>query len=71
MKGNIMNGDQLGGIIRTIGAAAAGYVAAGGVVDANTWTNIVGAVATLAVAAWSIYTNQSSRLATKPTVAPK
>ncbi len=65
-----MNGDQIGGIIRAIGAAFGGVVIAKGYTDADTWTAAVGAVATLAVTIWSIYTNQSSRLASKPTIAP-
>ena len=62
-----MNGDQIGGVIRAIGAAAGGYFISRGAIDADTLNTIIGAAATLAVAVWSIYTNQSSRLATKPT----
>ena len=49
-----MNGEQIGGIVRTVLAAAGGYFAAKGYLDAATWQTIAGAVATVIVAVWSV-----------------
>lgn len=53
-----MNSDQIGGIVRTVLAAAGGYVIAKGWLDAATFTAISGAVVTIAVALWSWRTNK-------------
>lgn len=61
-----MNGDQIGGIIRALGAAIGGILVAKGYLDNDTMNAAIGAMATLGVTVWSVYTNQSSRLAAKP-----
>ena len=53
-----MNTDQIGGIIRAIVAAIGGYFVGKGLVDANTVATVGGAVATIAIALWSYWTNK-------------
>lgn len=48
-----MTGEQIGGLVRTVLAAAGGYFATKGYFDAATWQVIAGAVATVVVAVWS------------------
>lgn len=50
-----MTSEEIGGIVRAIVAAIGGYFVGTGVVDANTATTIGGAVATIAVAVWSVW----------------
>lgn len=52
-----MNGEQFGGIIRAVVSAIGGYLVGKGIVDADTATQITGAVVTIATAIWSIKTN--------------
>jgi hypothetical protein len=54
-----MTGEQIAGVVRAIVAAAGGYFVGKGLVDAETVTTIGGAVATLATAAWSIYSKRA------------
>lgn len=56
---NVLIMQSIGGVIRTLGAALSGYLIAQGV-DAGTSEAIVGAVGTLAVAAWSIYSKKNA-----------
>lgn len=49
-----MNKDKLFGVVRTLAAAAFGYVAGKGLIDGATAEALAGAVATIAVAAWSV-----------------
>jgi len=49
-----MKKEQMFGVIRTIAAAGFGYIAGKGLIDGATVEALAGAVATLAVAAWSI-----------------
>ena len=49
-----MNRDQLFGIVRTVAAAGFGFLAGKGVVDGATAEALAGAVATIAVAMWSV-----------------
>ena len=49
-----MKKDQVFGVIRTLAAAAFGYVAGKGLIDGATAEALAGAVATIAVAAWSV-----------------
>ena len=58
-----MTKDQFGGIVRALLSAASGYAVGQGIVDADTAATIVGALATLAVTAWSIWTNRPAKLA--------
>lgn len=58
-----MTQDQFGGIVRAILAAIGGYLVGKGVVDAETATTITGAIATIAVTAWSVWTNRPEKIA--------
>lgn len=58
-----MTPDQFGGIVRALVAALGGYLVGQGIVDANTAATIGGAVATIAVAVWSAYTNRPAKIA--------
>jgi len=49
-----MNKDQFFGIIRTIAAAGFGFLAGKGYLDGATVEALAGAVATIAVAVWSV-----------------
>lgn len=49
-----MKKDQVFGIVRTLAAAAFGYIAGKGLIDGATAEALAGAVATIAVAAWSV-----------------
>lgn len=49
-----MKKDQVFGIVRTLAAAAFGYVAGKGMIDGATAEALAGAVATIAVAVWSV-----------------
>ena len=49
-----MNKDQLFGIIRTIAAAGFGFLAGKGYIDGASAEALAGAVATIAVAVWSV-----------------
>lgn len=50
-----MTSEQIWGIVRTILAAGAGYLSAKGIVDAGAADTIIGAVGTIFVAGWSIW----------------
>ena len=54
-----MTGEQFGGLVRALVAAAGGYFALHGVFDAQTWTAIGGAAAVVGAAIWSYYTNKA------------
>lgn len=49
-----MSADQLGGIVRAIGAAVGGYFVGRGMIDQETAIAVAGAFATVAVAIWSV-----------------
>jgi hypothetical protein len=49
-----MNKDQVFGIVRTVVAAVAGFLAGKGYLDASMVEGVAGAVATIAVAVWSV-----------------
>jgi hypothetical protein len=55
-----MDSAQIGGIVRALAAAIGGSFVGQGLVDAETVTTIGGAAATLAVAAWSIYSKRKA-----------
>lgn len=55
-----MTTDQIAGVVRALVAAIGGYFVGQGLVDAETVTTIGGAVATLAVAGWSIYAKRKA-----------
>jgi len=56
----MMTGEQIAGVVRAIVAALGGYFVGQGMIDAETATTLGGAVATLATAAWSIYSKRKS-----------
>ena len=49
-----MNKDQFFGVIRTVAAAGFGFLAGKGYIDGATVEALAGAVATIAVAVWSV-----------------
>lgn len=53
-----MTGEQIAGIVRAIVAAAGGYFVGKGVIDGETVATIGGALATLATAAWSVWSKK-------------
>jgi len=50
--------EQVGGIVRALVAAAGGYFVGQGLVDAETMMTVGGAITTLVVAIWSIYSKK-------------
>ena len=50
-----MSQEQFGGIVRALVSALGGYLVGQGLVDANTAATVGGAVATIAVAVWSVW----------------
>lgn len=63
-----MNSSQLAGILRAIIPGLAGYLAGKGLIfDSDTWSIILGGLATAGVAAWSakVHTDSSTVLAAK------
>ena len=53
-----MTHEQFGGIVRALVAAAGGYFVGQGLIDAQTMMSVGGAITTLAVAIWSIYSKK-------------
>lgn len=49
-----MNNDELAGVFRTVAAAAFGWLGGKGYIDGATAQALAGAVATIAVAVWSV-----------------
>lgn len=60
-----MTQEQFGGIVRALLSAIGGYLVGQGILDAATETTIIGALATLAVTGWSIYSNRPAKIAPK------
>jgi hypothetical protein len=58
LENEAMNSDQIGGLIRAILSAVGGYFVGKGLIDASTMTTIVGGIATVGVALWSLWTNK-------------
>ena len=56
-----MTQEQVGGIVRALVAAAGGYFVGQGLIDAETMLTVGGAVTTLAVACWSIYSKRAAK----------
>lgn len=56
-----MTGDQVGGILRAILAAAGGWAVGKGYIDNATATAIAGGVVTIGVAVWSYVTNKPGK----------
>ena len=57
-RGKQVNQEQIGGVVRALLSAAAGYFVGKGLIDANTAATIGGALATIIVAVWSVWTNR-------------
>lgn len=55
-----MTGEQIAGIVRAIVAAVGGYFVGRGVIDGETVATIGGALATLATAAWSVWSKKET-----------
>ena len=55
-----MTADQVGGIVRALIAAVGGYFVGQGLVDSETMLTLGGAVTTLVVAVWSIYSKKKA-----------
>ncbi len=53
-----MTGEQIWGIVRTILAAGGGYIVAKGYLDNATVTSIIGAIGTLFIAGWSVWSKK-------------
>ena len=58
-----MNGEQIAGVVRAIVAALGGFLVAKGVADAETVAAVSGAVATIAVAVWSVLSKKKPEAA--------
>ena len=50
--------EQVGGIVRALVAAAGGYFVGQGLIDAETMLTVGGAITTIVVAVWSIYSKK-------------
>lgn len=53
-----MNGEQIAGVVRAIVSAVGGYFVGRGIIDGETVAMIGGALATLATAAWSVWSKK-------------
>jgi H+/gluconate symporter-like permease len=53
-----MNKEQLGGILRAVLAAGAGYAVGKGIIDQGTADAVVGGLVTIGVAVWSFVSNK-------------
>jgi hypothetical protein len=58
-----MNAEQIAGIVRAVVAAIGGYLVGKGFADAETVAAVGGALATLAVAAWSVLSKKKPEAA--------
>jgi hypothetical protein len=57
-----MTADQFGGIARTVLGFGAGWLVSKGYVDQSTALQITGALGTLAIAGWSMWTNRPAKI---------
>ena len=57
-KENNMKKEQLYGIVRTLAAAGFGYLAGKGLIDGATAEALAGAIATIGVAVWSVWSKK-------------
>ena len=55
-----MTGEQVAGIVRTLMAAAGGWVISSGLFSATDWTTIVGAVSIVIAAGWSYFSKKKT-----------
>ncbi len=55
-----MKPEEFGGIVRALVAAAGGWLVSQGIVDSETMITVGGAVTTIVVAFWSIYSKRKA-----------
>lgn len=55
-----MSSEQIAGIVRAVVSAIGGYFVGKGVVDGETVATVGGAVATIIVAAWSVWSKKDA-----------
>ena len=55
----MITGEQIGGIIRTVAAAGFGILVGKGIIDAETAAALTGAVGTIAIAIWSVWSKKA------------
>ena len=53
-----MNSDQIGGVVRALLTAGAGYLVGSGIIPSETASQLVGAATTLVVIIWSVVSNR-------------
>ena len=70
MENYKMNGEQIGSIIRAVLSAVGGYFVGKGIIDASTMTAIVGALATLGVAIWGVFTKTPTAIVASAAALP-
>ena len=54
-----MDKDQIAGVVRALVAAGGGYFVGQGLIDAETAMTIGGAITTLCVAGWSVWSKRA------------
>lgn len=54
-----MTADQIAGIVRAVVSAVGGYFVGRGMVDGETVATVGGALATIATAAWSVWSKRA------------
>ena len=65
-----MNSEQLASLLRTVLQFAGGIAVGRGWIDSETSTAIVGAVVTIGVTGWSLYTRRSAGLVASAAALP-
>ena len=55
-----MTSTEIGGIVRTLAAAGFGVLVGKGIIDAETAAALAGAVGTIAVAIWSVWSKRKA-----------
>jgi len=55
-----MTSTEIGGIVRTLAAAGFGVLVGKGIMDAETAAALAGAVGTIAVAIWSVWSKRKT-----------
>lgn len=55
-----MTGEQIGGIVRAIASAGFGFLIGKGIIDAETAATLTGAIGTIAVAVWSVWSKKQA-----------
>ena len=66
-----MTSDQVGGLIRSILLFVGGWLVTQGWLDTVTMTTIVGGVATVVAALWSLWSNRAAKVVNMSTGQPK